>query len=125
MAPLPKPVYADQQIAAANANLCGAYRQVRHALDAAGARNGGSAPIASLAVATASRQALEAGSRYLLAKLAEQSATDSALATATHKLAESYLQIAVSYLADSNDSENWSVFQSVRKPTATIDHLCK
>lgn len=86
MAPPPKPSHTDQQIDAANANLCGTYRQVRDALDAAGARSGGSDPTAGLAVTTASRLALEVGSRYLLAKLAEQSATDSALPTATHKL---------------------------------------
>lgn len=124
-APPTKPTYSDQQISVAKTDMCGAYRQVRRALDAAGARNGGSDPTATLAVATASRQALDVGSRYLLAKLAEQPATNPDLAAAIRKLAELYLQITVSYLADASDSEINPLFQTVDQSTSTIDGLCK
>jgi hypothetical protein len=123
--PPPKPVYTDQQITVAKTDICGAYRQVRRALDAAGARNGGSDPTASLAVATASRQALDVGSRYLLNKLAVQPATNPDLAAAIRKLADLYLQIAVSYLADASDSEINPLFETVDQSTSTIDGLCK
>lgn len=123
--PPPQPTYSDQQITIAKTDVCGAYRQVRRALDAAGARNGGSDPTATLAVATASRQALDVGSRYLLAKLAEQPATNPDLAAAIRKLADLYLQITVSYLADASDSEINPLFQTVDQSTSTIDGLCK
>jgi hypothetical protein len=123
--PPPKPIYTDQQVALAKTDICSAYRQVRRALDAAGARNGGSDSTANLAVATASRQALDVGSRYLLIKLAEQPATNPALAVAVRKLADLYLQITVSYLANASDSEIDPLFQTVDQSTSTIDGLCK
>jgi hypothetical protein len=123
--PLPTPTYTDQQVAAAKASVCTAYQQVRRALDVAGARNGGSDPTASLTVATASRQALDVGSRYLLTKLAEEPATSPDLATAVRKLADLYQQITVSYLADASDSEINPLRQAAEQPTATIDGFCK
>jgi phage tail sheath gpL-like len=117
--------HTDQQVAAAKASICAAYQQVRRALVVAGARNGGSDPTASLAVATASRQALDVGSRYLLTKLAEEPATNPDLATAVRKLADLYQQIMVSYLADANDSEINPLRQAAEQPTATNNGLCK
>jgi hypothetical protein len=124
-APPPKPIYTDQQVTVAKTDICGAYRQVRRALDAAGARNGGSDATAKLAVATASRQALDVGSRYLVTKLAERPATNPDLAAAVRKLADLYQQITVSYLANASDSEIDPLFQTVEQSTSTIDGLCK
>jgi hypothetical protein len=124
-APPPKPIYTDQQITVAKTDICGAYGQVRRALDAAGARNGGSDATANLAVATASRQALDVGSRYLVTKLAEQPATSPDLAAAVRKLADLYQQITVSYLANASDSEIDPLFRTVEQSTSTIDGLCK
>jgi hypothetical protein len=121
----PAPTYTAQQVTAAKASVCTAYQQVRRALDVAGARNGGSDPTASLAVATASRQALDVGSRYLLTKLAEEPATNPDLATAVRKLADLYQQITVSYLADASDSEINPLRQAAEQPTATVNGLCK
>lgn len=126
--PTPAPssmTYSQQQIADSKASVCDAYKQVRRALDAAGARNGGSDPTAGLAVATASRQALDAGSRYLLTKLAEEPATNPDLAAAVRKLADLYQQITISYLADASDSEINPLRQAAEQPTATIDGFCK
>jgi len=117
--------YSAQQVADGKASVCAAYQQVRRALDVAGARNGGSDPTASLAVATASRQALDVGSRYLLTKLAQEPATNPDLATAVRKLVDLYQQITVSYLADANDSEINPLRQAAEQPTATIAGLCK
>lgn len=121
----PGPTFSDQQVAAAKTGVCAAYHQVRQALDSAGARNGGTDPTASLAVATASRQALDAGSRYLLTKLAEEPATNPELATAVRKLADLYQAITISYLADFTESEIKPLRQAADQPTATIDGLCK
>jgi hypothetical protein len=85
---LPAPTYTNQQIVAAKTDVCAAYQQVRRALDAAGARNGGTDPTASLNVATASRQALDVGSRYLLTKLPEERAANPDLAASGSKLAD-------------------------------------
>jgi hypothetical protein len=123
--PPPAPVYSSQQVADAKAKVCAAYKQVRKALDAAGAREVGNDPTASLAVATASRQALDAGSRYLLTKLTEEPATNPDLATAVRKLADIYQEITVSYLANASDSEINPLRQEAEQPTAAIDDLCK
>jgi hypothetical protein len=119
------PTYSEQQVAAAKTDVCAAYHQVRKALDAAGARNGGNEPTTSLAVATASRQALDAGSRYLLTKLAEDPAANPDLANAVRKLADIYQQITIGYLADASDAEMEPLRQAADQPTATIDGLCK
>jgi len=123
--PAPAPSFTDQQVADAKASVCTAYQQVRRALDVAGARNSGSDPTASLTVSTASRQALDVGSRYLLTKLTAEPATNPDLATAVRKLADLYQQITVSYLADANDSEINPLRQAAEQPTATIDGFCK
>jgi hypothetical protein len=124
-APPSTPTSTDQQVSAAKASVCAACQQVRRALDVAGARNGGSDPTASLTVATASRQALHVGGRYLMTKLAEEPATNPHLATAVGKLADLYQQITVSYLADASDSEINPLRQAAEQPTATIDGFCK
>ncbi len=76
----PTPTYTDQQVANAKASVCGAYQKVSHALSVANARNGGADPTAGLAVATNTRQVLDAGGRYLLTKLTEETATPPDLA---------------------------------------------
>jgi hypothetical protein len=76
-------------------------------------------------VATASRQALDVGSRYLLTKLTEEPATNPDLATAVRKLADIYQEITVSYLANAGDSEINPLRQEAEQPTAAIDDLCK
>jgi hypothetical protein len=121
---LPAPTYTDQQILAAKTDVCAGYQQVRRALDAAGARNGGTDPTASLTVATASRQALDVGSRYLLTKLTEAPATNSGLAAAVRKLADLYQQITVSYLADVSEAEISPLREAADRAVATIAGLC-
>jgi hypothetical protein len=122
---LPVPMYTNQQTVAAKTDVCPAYQQVRRALDAAGARNGSTDPTASLAVATASRQALDVGSRYLLTKLTEEPAANPDLAAAIRKLADLYQQITVSYLADINESEIHPLREAADQAAATIDGQCK
>ena len=99
--------------------------EVRQALAVAGARNGGNDPTASLAVATSSRQALDVGSRYLLTKLAEEPAASAELTKAVRNLANVYLELTVSYLADANDAEIEQLRRAAEQPTSTIDGLCK
>lgn len=119
------PSFTDEQINTAKATVCKAYRKVRQALDVAGARNGGSDPIASLAVATSSRQALDVGSRYLLTSLNEQPATGPDLTAAVRKLASIYQELTIGYLADADDSEIDQLRRAAEQPTSVIDGLCK
>jgi hypothetical protein len=123
--PSPPPTYTDQQVADAKVDVCAAYHEVRQALAIAGSRNGGGDPTASLAVATSSRQALDVGSRYLLNKLADEPAANVELTKAVRNLANVYLELTVSYLANANDSKIEQLRRSAEQPTSTIDDLCK
>jgi NH3-dependent NAD+ synthetase len=123
--PPPPPRFTDQQVAEAKTKVCAAYRQVRQALNVAGARNGGADPTATLAVATSSRQALDAGSRYLLSRLAEEPATNADLVKAVRQLACVYEELTISYLADASDADIDKLRKEAERPTSEIDGLCK
>jgi hypothetical protein len=120
----PKPVYTGQQVTDARASVCAAYRKVHHALELSSARNGGSDPNAILVVATSGRQVLDAGSRYLLAKLSDKPATPPDLTYAVRKLAIAYQELAIDYLADVSDSEMQPTFRDSDDATMTIERLC-
>jgi len=122
------PTYTDQQVATAKATLCTAFGYVDHALDLADARSTGSSdPTAQLAVATSTRQVLDAGSRYLLAKLAEEPATPPELATAIRKQANAYQDVVIGYLDGLNYSDPIlkSAGSASNEATDTIRRLCK
>lgn len=121
----PRPTYTDQQIADAKAHMCTAFGKVDHALGVADARKGGSDPTAGLAVATSTRQVFEVGSRYLLTKLGEDPATPPDLTDAFRRLANSYQEAVVGYLADASDSELRPSLNNADEATLTIRRLCK
>ncbi|ORA11151.1 hypothetical protein BST16_20160 [Mycobacterium asiaticum DSM 44297] len=123
--PPPAPTYTSQQVADAKVKVCAAYAKVREALTVAGARGSSNDPTVSLAIATASRQALDVGSRYLLTTLTQERATASELASATRALANLYQELTVSYLADKSDTDIAQLRQAAEAPTATIDKICK
>jgi hypothetical protein len=124
----PAPSYTDQQTADAKASVCTAFGNVDHALELADARSGGSAdPTGQLAVATSTRQVLDFGSRYLLAKLAEEPATPPDLATAVRKQANAYQEVLMRYLdgLDYSDPGLKSAGNASNEATDTIRRLCK
>jgi hypothetical protein len=126
--PPPEPTYTDQQVTTAKAALCTAFGNVDHALDLADTRSTGSIdPTAQLGVATSTRQVLDAGSRYLLAKLAEQPATPSELATAIRQQANAYQDVVIGYLDGLNYSDPIlkSAGNASNEATNTIRRLCK
>jgi hypothetical protein len=126
-APSP-PAYTDQQTAAAKTTVCGAFGNVDRALSLADARsNGSSDPTAKLAVATSTRQVLDFGSRYLLAKLAEQPATSPELASAIRKQADAYQEVLIGYLdgLDYSDPGLKAEGSASNDATDTIRRLCK
>jgi hypothetical protein len=126
--PSAAPTYTDQQVATAKMTLCTAFGNVDHALDLADARSTGNGdPTAQLAVATSTRQVLDAGSRYLLAKLAEQPATPPELATAIRQQANAYQDVVIGYLDGLNYSDPVlkSAGKASNEATDTIRRLCK
>lgn len=121
------PTFTDQQIASARSTLCTAFGNVDHALDLADARSSGSSdPTAQLSVATSTRQVLDAGSRYLLAKLTEEPATPPDLAAAIRKQASAY-QDVIGYLDGLNYSDPGlkAAGSASNQATDTIRQLCK
>jgi hypothetical protein len=123
----PKPTFTDQQTATAKANVCSAFGQIDKALAVAGSFSGSSDQTAVLAVATNTRQVLDFGNRYLLAKLAQEPATPSDLATAVRKQADAYQKLLIGYLdglhygdPDLQPATNASV-----EAEDTLKQLCK
>jgi hypothetical protein len=121
----PAPTYTSQQIADAKTAVCSAFDKVHHAVDVANTRSGGDDPTAVLAVATAARQALDVGSRYLLTKLAEEPATPAELASQVRKLAGTYQEATIDYLAEAGEAELGPLGNASDEATNTIDKLCK
>ena len=63
----PAPIYTDQQVASAKANVCTAFEKIEHAVNLSdNERASSSDRTAQLAAAALARQVLDFGSRYLL-----------------------------------------------------------
>jgi hypothetical protein len=123
--PPPAPTYTAQQSAAAKAKVCAAYAKVHSAVGVTMARDGGADPTAQLAVATSARQALLAGSEYLLTNLSEEPATAPDLAAAVRKLASLFQEYTVEYLSGRTNSDIESSLRAGDETTLTIEKLCK
>jgi hypothetical protein len=104
--------------------VCAAHEKVHHAVGLTSGRSSDD-PTARLAIATSARQALEVGGRYLLAKLAEEPETPPELATAVRKLANTFQELTISYLAEVGDAELDPLLRTSDQATLTIDGLCK
>jgi hypothetical protein len=125
--PQAEPTYTAEQTAQAKASVCDAYQKEQRALDLAGARNGGDDPMAMLAVATAIRQVLDVGSRYLLAKLAEKPATPPDVTNAVRNLARLDLELTIGYLdgLSNSDPELQTSLKAGDQAALTVQRLCK
>src|SRR5271169_3049985 len=121
----PAPTYSNQQVADAKAKVCAAYEKVHSAVGVSMARDGGSDPTSQLAVATSARQALLAGSEYLITTLSEEPATAPDLATTIRKLASLFQQYTVDYLNGRTNAEMESSLRAGDEATSTIERLCK
>ena len=122
-----KPTFTNQQVADAKTSVCAAFKKTDRALDLSSARDGGNDPTATLAVATSVRQVLDFSSRYLHAKLAEEPATPPDLADAVRKLANSYQEVTMGYLAGltNSDSDLQPSLHAGDEATFRIRGLCK
>jgi hypothetical protein len=122
-----KPTYTDGQTADAKAHMCTAFGKVDHALDISGARKGSDDPTAQLAIATSGRQVLDAGSRYLLSKLAEEPATPPNVANEVRKFASSSQELVIGYLGGltNSDGDLQPSLHAGDEATLAIRRLCK
>jgi hypothetical protein len=121
------PTYNEQQVDEAKSKVCAAFSQVDHALDIAGARNGGNDQTAVLAVATSTRQVLEVGSRYLSTKLSEEPSLAPDLQEAVQQLAISWQALAVGYLSGLTDLDAGlqPYLRATDEATSRTRQLCK
>jgi hypothetical protein len=121
----PQPLaYTAQQTADAKAKVCAARDKVHHAVGLPSGRNSDD-PTLHLAIATSGRQALDVGASYLLTTLAEQPATAPDLAAAVRRLANTFQELTVDYLAEVSDSELDPLLRTSDQLTLTIEGLCK
>jgi hypothetical protein len=118
------PTYTGQQVTDAKTKVCAAHDKVHHAVGLTSGRSSDD-PTLHLAIATSGRQALDVGSSYLLTTLSEQPATPPDLAAAVHKLANTFEELTVDYLAEVSDSELDPLLRTSDQLTMTIEGLCK
>lgn len=121
------PTYTDQQVANAKANVCAAFDKVQHATDLAHSHVGSSDYTTQLAASALTNVALDAGSRYLLTKLAQEPATPADLATAVRKEANAEQEALIGYLngLPSSDPQMQPAVNASEEATATVRRLCK
>jgi hypothetical protein len=121
------PIYTDQQVASAKANVCGAFDKVQHAVDLAHSHVGSTDYTTQLAASAITNLALDAGSRYLLTKLAQEPATPTDLATAVRNEANAEEEALIGYLNGlaASDPQMQPAVNASNDATATVRRLCK
>jgi hypothetical protein len=126
--PSPAPsasTFTDQQIAAAKTKVCAIYQKVHQAVLVNTGRSGGTDQTAVLGLAANARIALYNGGDYLLRTLADEPATPSDLVAAVRKLANSYQELAIGYMAEASQSETDSSLHAGDEPNSTLSGICK
>jgi hypothetical protein len=123
----PKPTYTDKQASNAKANVCAAFEKVHHAVDLAHTHVGSSDYTTQLAAAALTHVALDAGSRYLLTKLAEEPATPPDLSTAVRNEANAEQEALIGYLngLPASDPDMQPALNASDSATAAVRRLCK
>jgi hypothetical protein len=123
----PKTTYTSRQTANAKVHMCAAFEKVQRALDSAHAHVGSSDYATELAAAALTHVALDAGSRYLLTKLAEEPATPTELATAVRNEAHAEQEALIGYLNEypTSDPSMQPTLKASDEATATVRRLCK
>jgi ABC-type glycerol-3-phosphate transport system substrate-binding protein len=125
--PSSKPAYTDQQVANAKTNICAAFEKVHNAVDLAHTHVGSTDYNTQLTAAALTNLALDAGSRYLLTKLAEEPATPPDLATAVRNEANAEQEALIGYLngLPASDPQMQPAVSASDDATATVRRLCK
>jgi hypothetical protein len=125
--PSASPTFTDQQVATAKSNMCAAFEKVQHAVALAKTHVGSTDYTTQLATAALTHVALDAGSRYLLTKLAAEPATPPDLATAVRNEANAEQEALIGYLngLTASDPAMQHALKTDDEATATIRRLCK
>ncbi|MCV7166447.1 hypothetical protein H7I75_19980 [Mycobacterium stomatepiae] len=126
--PSPTPsaaTFSEQQIAAAKTKVCATYQKVHQAVLVNTGRSGGTDQTAVLGLAANARIALYDGGDYLLRTLADEPATPSEVAAAVRRLANSYQELAIGYMAEASQSETESSLHAGDEPNSTLSCICK
>ncbi len=125
--PSASPTFTDQEITNAKADVCAAFEKVQHALDLANSHVGSADYATQLAAAALTHETLDAGSRYLLTKLAAEPATPPDLATAVRNVANADQEALIGYLngLSASDPAMQPALNADDEATATIRRLCK
>jgi hypothetical protein len=124
----PAPIYTDQQIASAKANVCTAFEKIDHAVALSDAEGASSTDrSAQLAAAALGRQVLDFGSRYLFGKVAEEPATPSELASSVRQQANAFQELLVGYIngAPPGDPSLQPAQEASDEAAGTIRRLCQ
>jgi hypothetical protein len=123
----PAPTFTDQEITNAKADVCAAFEKVQHALDLANSHAGSTDYTTQLAAAALTHETLDAGSRYLLTKLAAEPATPPDLAAAVRNEANAEQEALIGYLngLTASDPAMQPALKADDEATATIRRLCK
>ncbi len=131
--PVPKvsqssaPVYSEEQIATAKAEVCEAYRVVKRGVVLNTHRTNPTPgdEIGSLATELYAPVSLYQGGDYLLDRLTLQPAAPVELAIATRSLGDNMRKLAVIELAADPDAVRVPVQDAAESSSKTIDELCK
>ncbi len=125
--PPPRPTYTQQQVADAKASMCAAFEKVQHGLALANSHGQTTDYPTKLAAAALTQEALDAGSRYLLSKLAEEPATPPDLANAVRKGANADQEALIGYMNGlaASDPSMQPALNASDEATATVRRLCK
>jgi hypothetical protein len=120
-------VYSDEQVAAAKADVCEAYKAVDQAVVTNTHRPNPveGDEIGSLAAAANARLSLYAGGDYLLSRLAERPATPHDLAVPARSLANLYKQFSIRALDNVSNSNLDTLRSPIDETSATIERLCQ
>lgn len=117
--------YTSQQTADAKSKMCVAFSKVHNAIQMTSARDRGPDYATQLASAVNARQALLAGSQYLLTTLSTEPATPADLTMQIHSLANVYELLTVELLSEAPDSDINNLVHSGDETTARLQGACK
>ena len=120
--------YTEEQTADAKTNVCTAFGQVTHGIGLADAVSANSSdPTAKVGAVALARQALDFGSRYLFAKVAEEPATPPELASAVRQQANAFQDLLIGYVdgASSSDARQQPAQKASNEAADTVRRLCK
>lgn len=122
----PEPTYTEEQVAAAKANVCEAYKIVDQAVvtNTHRANPIDGDEIGSLATGANGRLSIYAGGDYILDRLRAEPATPTDLEKALQLLGHTLKDLGLMFLASQPDSTVQPLKNAVDKHSITIEQLC-